>query len=143
MFHATDAQFSSVAVLLDNGSLLERVAYSAYGVARHQWRTDVNGDGAVNAADLAVLLSSFGAITTGSYTSEADLDRNGVVNATDLTILLGYYSLTALPEGTLSSPPSPTAPATATTASRPRRRCTSRGTGGCRPRLDGGCAETP
>ncbi|MCX5649781.1 MAG: hypothetical protein NTU45_00080 [Planctomycetota bacterium] len=40
MFHATDAQFSSVAVLLDNGSLLERVAYSPYGVARHQWPAD-------------------------------------------------------------------------------------------------------
>jgi len=104
MFHATDAQFSSVAVLQADGTLGERVAYTAYGVARHQWRTDVNGDGAVGGADLAAILSSFGAITAGNYTSEADLDRNGVVNATDLTILLSYYSLAALPEGTLSSP---------------------------------------
>jgi len=102
MFHATDAQFSSVAILLDNGSLLERVAYSPYGVARHQWPADASGDGAVNSTDLSIVLSAYGAITSGNYKSEADFNRDGVVNASDLAAVLAYAA--ALPEGTLSSP---------------------------------------
>ena len=102
MFHATDAQFSSVAVLLDNGSLLERVAYSPYGVARHQWPADASGDGAVNSADLSIVLSSYGSITSTTYRSEADFNRDGSVDAADLAAVLSYAA--ALPEGTLSSP---------------------------------------
>ena len=102
MFHATDAQFSSVAVLLDNGSLLERVAYSPYGVARHQWPADASGDGAVNSADLSIVLSSYGSITSSTYRSEADFNRDGNVDAADLAAVLSYAA--ALPEGTLSSP---------------------------------------
>ena len=102
MFHATDAQFSSVAVLLDNGSLLERVAYSPYGVARHQWPADASGDGAVNSADLSIVLSSYGSITGSTYRSEADFNRDGDVDAADLAAVLSYAA--ALPEGTLSSP---------------------------------------
>ena len=102
MFHATDAQFSSVAVLLNNGSLLERVAYSPYGVARHQWPADASGDGAVNSADLSIVLSSYGSITSSTYRSEADFNRDGSVDAADLAAVLSYAA--ALPEGTLSSP---------------------------------------
>ena len=102
MFHATDAQFSSVAVLLDNGSLLERVAYSPYGVARHQWPADASDDGAVNSADLSIVLSSYGSITGTTYRSEADFNRDGDVDAADLAAVLSYAA--ALPEGTLSSP---------------------------------------
>jgi RHS repeat-associated protein len=102
MFHATDAQFSSVAVLLNNGSLLERVAYSPYGVARHQWPADASGDGAVNSADLSIVLSSYGSITSSTYRSEADFNRDGDVDAADLAAVLAYAA--ALPEGTLSSP---------------------------------------
>jgi RHS repeat-associated protein len=101
MFHATDAQFSSVAVLLDNGSLLERVAYSPYGVARHQWPADASGDGAVNSADLSIVLSSYGSITSTTYRSEADFNRDGNVDAADLAAVLSYAA--ALPEGALSS----------------------------------------
>ncbi|MCX5649780.1 MAG: dockerin type I domain-containing protein, partial [Planctomycetota bacterium] len=99
--HATDAQFSSVAVLLDNGSLLERVAYSPYGVARHQWPADASGDGAVNSADLSIVLSSYGSITSSTYRSEADFNRDGSVDAADLAAVLSYAA--ALPEGALSS----------------------------------------
>ena len=101
MFHATDAQCSSVAVLLDNGALLERVAYSAYGVARHQWPADASGDGAVNSVDLTIVLNAFGGITSASYKSEADFNRDGTVNSADLSQVLGFAA--ALPEGTLSS----------------------------------------
>ncbi|RLS91449.1 MAG: hypothetical protein DWI10_06365 [Planctomycetota bacterium] len=101
MFHATDAQFSSVAVLLDNGDLLERVAYTAYGVARHQWLADANGDGAVNSADMSIVLSAYGPITSASYRSEADFNRDGIINSADLSPVLAFQP--TLPEGTLSA----------------------------------------
>jgi alpha-tubulin suppressor-like RCC1 family protein len=47
---------------------------------------DVNGDGAVDASDLSLLLSQWGA--PGS----ADLDQSGEVSAADLALLLSYWS---------------------------------------------------
>ena len=46
---------------------------------------DVNGDGVVNAADLALLLGSWGQ----NPGHPADLGGDGVVDATDLALLLG------------------------------------------------------
>jgi hypothetical protein len=51
---------------------------------------DVNDDGAVNAADLAVLLGSWG-VTGGA----ADINADGAVNAADLAALLGQWGWTA------------------------------------------------
>ncbi len=51
---------------------------------------DVNADGAVNAADLAVLLGSWG-VTGGA----ADINADGAVNAADLAALLGQWGWTA------------------------------------------------
>ena len=45
---------------------------------------DLDGDGAVNAADLAALLSSWG-------TAGADLDGDGSTNAADLAALLSAW----------------------------------------------------
>ncbi|MDZ4754091.1 MAG: FG-GAP-like repeat-containing protein [Phycisphaerae bacterium] len=47
---------------------------------------DLNNDGSVNAADLAILLGQWGGPGT------ADLDGNGTVDAADLAILLGAWS---------------------------------------------------
>lgn len=47
---------------------------------------DLNGDGVVNGADLAILLGAWGG------RGIADLDGNGVVNGADLAILLGDWS---------------------------------------------------
>jgi hypothetical protein len=47
---------------------------------------DLNGDGAVNAADLAVLLGAWG-------TASADLTGDGVVDAADLGVLLGSWTV--------------------------------------------------
>jgi hypothetical protein len=49
---------------------------------------DLNGDGAVNAADMTILLNSFG---TNDPCSPADLDGDGVVGAPDLAILLNNW----------------------------------------------------
>jgi hypothetical protein len=46
---------------------------------------DINGDGAVNGADLAMLLGNWGGSGAG------DLDGNGFVNGADLATLLGNW----------------------------------------------------
>jgi hypothetical protein len=50
---------------------------------------DLNGDGVVNAADLAILLAAWGPATAGEA---ADINQDGEVNAADLAILLGAWS---------------------------------------------------
>jgi hypothetical protein len=51
---------------------------------------DVNGDGVVNAIDLAQLLSEFNREPT--VFKDADIDGNGIVNAADLTCLLAGFN---------------------------------------------------
>ncbi len=51
---------------------------------------DLDGDGSVNATDLAILLGSWGPCTASCCS--ADLDGNGDVGASDLAILLGGWN---------------------------------------------------
>ena len=52
---------------------------------------DANGDGAVDAADLSVLLGQFGQnVTPGSG---ADFNGDGVVNSADLSVLLTRFGV--------------------------------------------------
>jgi hypothetical protein len=53
---------------------------------------DLNGDGAVNALDLAVLLSTWGACPPKGACA-ADLDGNGVIDARDLAALLSNWTI--------------------------------------------------
>ncbi len=48
--------------------------------------SDLNGDGVVDASDLAILLGAWGGSGTG------DIDGNGTIDAGDLAILLGAWS---------------------------------------------------
>ena len=48
---------------------------------------DLNGDGAVNAADLSLLLGAWG--TAGEH--PADLNGDLLINAGDLALLLGAW----------------------------------------------------
>ncbi|MEC9372689.1 MAG: dockerin type I domain-containing protein, partial [Planctomycetota bacterium] len=57
---------------------------------------DLDGDGAVNAGDLATLLSSWGACEPIPAECVADLDGDGAVNAGDLATLLSRWG--TLPE---------------------------------------------
>jgi len=53
---------------------------------------DVNGDGRVDLADLALLLASYGACAGDpSYNPDADLDASGCVDLADLAALLANY----------------------------------------------------
>ena len=51
---------------------------------------DVNGDGAVDMADLSLLLSAYGTVDAAS-----DIDGSGTVDMTDLSLLLSAYGSTA------------------------------------------------
>ena len=51
---------------------------------------DLNGDGKVNAADLAILLGNWG--LTPATAAQGDLDGNQTVNAADLALLLGAWA---------------------------------------------------
>lgn len=74
------------------------VVGSAYNIAAARWEAarwrgvpntgvqgDLNGDGVVNAADLAILLSAWG------KSGPADLDGDGLVTASDLAALLSNW----------------------------------------------------
>jgi hypothetical protein len=91
MADITDAQFSTRALLGWGGMLVERNTFSAYGLARHHRRGDVNGDGAVDAGDTALIDSILGATIdpagTGGYRVEADLNRDGKISLTDRTMV--------------------------------------------------------
>jgi hypothetical protein len=54
---------------------------------------DVNGDGGVNLADLAVLLSNFGVPGASAY-SQGDLNDDDSVNLADLALLLARFGTT-------------------------------------------------
>lgn len=104
-FHLTDAQFSTVAIVNQAGTLIERVSYDSYGRARHHQPGDVDGlNGTCDSADKAIVdgLISGGPITisSGSYRAEADLNRDGVINSSDST--LANRTASALATGDIS-----------------------------------------
>ncbi|MDZ4830009.1 MAG: dockerin type I repeat-containing protein [Phycisphaerae bacterium] len=84
---AIDGQFDTVTVFGASGapSHIEYSSSNVKLVGGLGCDGDLNSDGAVNGADLATLLGSWGG------TGGADLDQNGVVDAADLAILLGAW----------------------------------------------------
>ncbi len=53
--------------------------------------TDVDGSGDTGAADLAVLLGSWGPCSPGDPRACLDADSDGVIGAADLAVLLGAW----------------------------------------------------
>ncbi len=53
---------------------------------------DIDGDGLVTAADLAVLLSNWGAVTARADSFASDINHDGVVDASDLALVLSNWS---------------------------------------------------
>lgn len=105
----TDRQFSVVAVVAANGDLVERVGYTPYGVARHHWATDVDGDGDVDVAGSPTDLSIANAALTktidlSGYNVDADMDRDGDVDTADTALISGSGALTY---GLVSDPAGP------------------------------------
>lgn len=57
-----------------------------------QCLADVNGDLAVDLADLSALLAAFGSVTgDANFNDRADIDRDGVIGLADLTVLLAGF----------------------------------------------------
>jgi hypothetical protein len=75
----------------------------AVGQVSQMWRAhvttpstpgDIDGDGDVDLADLAALLSSFGLCSgDAGFVTAADIDANGCVDLADLTLLLSNYGV--------------------------------------------------
>ncbi len=102
-YYLTDAQFSVRAVLDGTGKLTDRIRYSAYGVARHGWRGDTDGDGATTLADRSILLGKRGlSIGDAGYSPDCDLDRSGAIDSTDANLWAADGFKAALPAGWLA-----------------------------------------
>jgi RHS repeat-associated protein len=104
--YLADHQFSVVAAVNGAGTLQFRLAYDAYGEARHSWAKDIDGDGDVDATDgsLASTASTSGLnrIHQANYNADADWDRNGIVNSTDVAAFGSGSYASALPGGALA-----------------------------------------
>lgn len=105
----TDRMFSVLALVDLDANVPERVRYTPYGEARHEWGSDLNGDGAVNSADLfSVFLSSFGSsygdVSSPVYSPDCDLDQDGDVDSSDQALFTGQYTAAALAAGNISAP---------------------------------------
>ena len=73
-------------------TLLPKVAANQRLVVAAPARSDINADGVVGAADLAALLSSWGANDIGNRSARAaDLSGDGVVGPQDLAVLLSDW----------------------------------------------------
>jgi len=108
-YYATDALFSTVALLDSDGDLLERVRYTPYGEARHWKAADLDGDGDVDDDDKDILWDAWGNssdIADAAYNADADINRDGTVDGTDDGIRL--FSIgPALPAGQISEHDNP------------------------------------
>jgi RHS repeat-associated protein len=110
-WHITDGQFSTRAIVKPSGGsttsiLMERVDYDAYGLARHHYPGDTDGDGDYDASDYNTITSlSSVTINGGTYNVEADLNRDGVIDFSDVTLAGGTSYKTALAPGTLTGTP--------------------------------------
>ena len=110
--YLTDHQFSVVAAVGRTGTLAFRVAYDAYGEARHLPAKDINGDGKVDSADTAIAQAASGRkLGAAGYNPDADWDRDGTVTSTDIAQFGSRSYAAALPQGQLAQPGGATQPA--------------------------------
>jgi RHS repeat-associated protein len=106
-YAVVDRLYSVVALLDEQADLLERVRYSAYGLAKQHSVTlgDINGDGVTNFADLTSVNTAFGkylANPSDVYSADADFDGNGVVNFGDQSRVLSNFGMPGAPAGQIS-----------------------------------------
>jgi|GEM_PF-4239003 len=100
-----DRKYDVIAALRDNGaaSLVERVRYTPYGVARHEPASDMDGDGSVSGAELLAILTLSGTpFSSPNYNPDLDADRNGALDNTDFLAVLSSFA-GAIPEGKVST----------------------------------------
>ncbi|MCC7389636.1 MAG: hypothetical protein IT431_12805 [Phycisphaerales bacterium] len=111
-YYLTDPQFSVVAVVDDTAALQERVAYSAYGEARHHYPADMDGDGNVDSGDSSWFsnINNLKDIDEAGYNPDGDLNRDGSVSIADMSLFGNWYGKAALAKGLVSDPDGPNSP---------------------------------
>jgi hypothetical protein len=95
-YHLTDPLFSTVAVVDHAAKVLERIEYTAYGLALHHPPADITGDRLVDNTDQQAIISN------PSTWGVGDLNHDGIVNRADQALVLAGWASTALPMGRLS-----------------------------------------
>ncbi|MBL0926753.1 MAG: hypothetical protein IBJ11_03760 [Phycisphaerales bacterium] len=85
--------------LLRNGPIVATGGYWAWiRTVTPGCPSDIDGNGAVGANDLTLLLTSFGTVAGGAgFLMEADVDDNGAIGANDLTLLLTSFGTSCNP----------------------------------------------
>ncbi len=115
--YLTDHQFSVVAAVGRTGTLAFRVAYDAFGEARHLPAKDINGDGKVDRTDTTLAQNASGKkLGQLGYNPDADWDRDGKITSADVAQFGSRSYVAALPQGQLApaaSVASPLSPANA------------------------------
>jgi RHS repeat-associated protein len=95
-----DHQFSVVAGVNRVGTLTFRVAYDAYGEARHSWARDIDGDGDVDGDDYNIANAArTKEIEDPGYNADADWNRDGEVTSTDVAAFGSTHHAGAIPAG--------------------------------------------
>jgi RHS repeat-associated protein len=95
-----DHQFSVVAGVNRVGTLTFRVAYDAYGEARHSWARDIDGDGDVDSDDYNIANAArTKEIDQTGYNADADWNRDGEVTSTDVAAFGSTHHAGAIPAG--------------------------------------------
>jgi len=110
IYAVCDRRHDVVALLAPNGTPIEHVRYTAYGVAQVRKAADVAGaPGTVNSTDRNALLSASGARhrMDAAYDPELDLNLDGVIDSSDDALLTGAWGPTTRRRGRsrLSAPP--------------------------------------
>ncbi len=86
-----DVNSGTVVKLCVSGTLLDGTSFDACDCVKRVPPGDIDGDGAVGAADLVVLLGAWG-LCTADQECLADLDEDGNVSIGDLLTLLANWS---------------------------------------------------
>lgn len=97
-YNPTTAVYTTIETDLPNAGTHPFTAPGDNGSGDSDWvlvldiAGDVNRDGRVDLADLAVLLSAFGSCAgSGTYVANADLDASSCVDLADLSVLLSRF----------------------------------------------------
>ena len=92
-----------VAAVGRTGTLAFRVAYDAYGEARHLPAKDINGDGKVDKTDTTLAQNASGKkLGQLGYNPDADWDRDGKITSADVAQFGSRSYVAALPQGQLA-----------------------------------------
>jgi len=109
-YQLTDTQFSVGVVLDQEGHVYERIEYDAYGVARHRYGGDTNGDGSYNFFDISGFFGVYSIGDTTNYHADFDVNCDGTIDTVDIGILSAHNTPAALPGSWLSDPSSTSGP---------------------------------